>query len=441
MQFNQEIVRIVETAMALQTQGRAVEATEIYDRLLARITYDDPNLLMGYGTLLASQGYYGVALQLLHKAVAVAPQYAYAWANLGTALRSVERLTDAEAAHAKALALEPGNSFFLTNMAGAYVNRNMAAKVVEFAQKAIAADPSHANAHVHLALGLLEQGKFDEAWPHYEYRWKMAERQNDVRPYTAPRWNGEHVGTLAIHGEQGLGDEIMFMACYREAAKRADRVVIECAPRLVNLFRRSFGVPCYATHDELIAAEGEPDAYIPMGSLPAVVGLPLDGRPYLARAEGFGAQNRRPLIGLSWRGGAEKTNQTLRSIPLVKFTPVLCNQAVDFVSLQYGDDDVDMEARDCDVLTLPDRNFATIADALSRCDLVISVCQTNVHLAGAFGVQCWVLTPGKASWRYCRDRMEWYDGVELFKRKEGQNWDAVIERAATALRARYADAA
>jgi len=400
MQLNQEVREIVEGAFRLHQAGKRQEAVDVYDRLLARIDHDDANLLYGYGTLLAEQGYYGIALQLLHKAVMVAPNACPAWSNLGMALRNVERYSEAEAAWAKAAELEPDNPLTLTNMAGAFVNRNMADKIVEWGRKAVAADPEYADGHVHLALGLLEQGKFDEAWPHYEYRWKLKNRQQDVRPYKAPRWDGNRVGTLAVHGEQGLGDEIMFMAYFAEAAKKADRVLIECAPRLVELFKRSFGVPCYGTHDELISAHGEPSAWVPMGSLPRYTGSPA-GRPYLSR--GYHEAHPRPLIGLSWRGGTEKTNQTLRSIPLAKFAPILCADA-DFISLQYGPDDVDYEAEQCDVSTLPDRKFETITEALSRCDLVITVCQTNVHLAGAMGVPCYVLTPQKSAWRYCRDR-------------------------------------
>lgn len=437
-----EVQKVVQGAIQLHQSGKLEEAADIYDQLLARLTEDDPSLLNCYGTLLAQRGQYGLAVQLLEKCVAAAPEFAWAWGNLGTAYRSVERYQDAIIAHGKALELEPNNPAMLTNMAGAHINRNSAKKAEEYARKAIAADDNFADGHVHLALSLLEQGRFDEAWPHYESRWRMDAHKMDARPYKAPRWSGERVNKLAIHGEQGLGDEIMFMACYREAAKRADHIAIECAGRLVPLFQRSFGpkAQCYPDHASLIAAEGEPDAYVPMGSLPSVVGLPMDGRLYLKRAEAL-RPKARPLIGLSWRGGTQRTNHTLRSMPLHLWAPILCTRNADFISLQYGPDDVDEEARMNDIATLPDREFMTIADALSQCDLVITVCQTNVHLAGAFGIPCFVLTPEKSAWRYCRDRMEWYDSVSLFKKKDGQKWSEVIGRVAIAANMRFADAA
>ena len=51
-----------------------------------------------------------------------------------------------------------------------------AGKVIDYMERALGLDPVHPAAHMHLALGLLEQGKFDQAWPHYEYRWDTVER-------------------------------------------------------------------------------------------------------------------------------------------------------------------------------------------------------------------------------------------------------------------------
>src|SRR5579864_5889083 len=98
-----EVRSLIEGAFALHAQGRTLEAFNVYDRLLARLPEDDPNLLYGYGTLLAEQGHYGLALRLLKQASEIAPKHPPVWCNLGMALRSVERYKEAEAAYAKAL--------------------------------------------------------------------------------------------------------------------------------------------------------------------------------------------------------------------------------------------------------------------------------------------------------------------------------------------------
>jgi hypothetical protein len=48
------------------------------------------------------------------------------------------------------------------------------------------------------------------------------------------------VKKLAIHGEQGLGDEILFLTCLAQLKDRAEEIEIEVAPRLVKLIQHSF---------------------------------------------------------------------------------------------------------------------------------------------------------------------------------------------------------
>jgi hypothetical protein len=202
------------------------------------------------------------------------------------------------------------------------------------------------------------------------------------------------------------------------------------------MFRRSLHVPCYAKHDELIAAEGEPDAYVPMASLFGIVGLP-DGRPYLIPGHSVASLGRK-VVGLAWRGGTSKTNKRERSLALEELRPIM--QAappwVEFISVQYDTGKVIEEA---EALGLPHnvegRDLDSQADAVFECDLVISVCQSAVHLAGAMGVPCWVLTPKKCAWRYAgkSDRVPWYNSVRLFRQGDDEKWGPVVERMAAEL--------
>jgi tetratricopeptide (TPR) repeat protein len=241
----------------------------IFDRLLCQMESPDPNILLGYGTILVAQQKFGVGISMLRTGLAVYDKHPLAWCNLGVAYKFIGRDDLALAAYDRAIALDPNMPEVLAGIAGYWINKDSPQKVIDYSDRALKVNPMLPAARMHLGMGLLEQGRFQEAWMHYEFRWDTAERVNDQRPYKAPRWEGERVKTLAIHGEQGLGDEIMFMSLLREAQKRADRVIVECAERLVRTFSEGFGVPCYPNHAALIEAEGEPDAYIPMGSLPS----------------------------------------------------------------------------------------------------------------------------------------------------------------------------
>jgi ADP-heptose:LPS heptosyltransferase len=74
------------------------------------------------------------------------------------------------------------------------------------------------------------------------------------------------------------------------------------------------------------------------------------------------------------------------------------------------------------------------AALIAELDLVITVQQTAVHLAGGLGVPCWVMVPKNPLWRYglTGNTMPWYKCARLY-RQRGQ-WLETIAEVATDLR-------
>ena len=73
-------------------------------------------------------------------------------------------------------------------------------------------------------------------------------------------------------------------------------------------------------------------------------------------------------------------------------------------------------------------------------DLVISIDSLPAHLAGALGVPVWTLLQAEADWRWLEEREDcpWYPSMRLFRQKAEHSgeWEPVIARVETALRAR-----
>jgi ADP-heptose:LPS heptosyltransferase len=115
---------------------------------------------------------------------------------------------------------------------------------------------------------------------------------------------------------------------------------------------------------------------------------------------------------------------------------------VDFVSLQYGDvSDEVAQLRDRHGATVRDfgSEFADIeelAAAIAALDLVISVDNTVVHLAGALGRPVWVLLSYAPEWRYPRsgDTVPWYPSARLFRQIRPREWEPVLAGCAATLR-------
>ena len=76
---------------------------------------------------------------------------------------------------------------------------------------------------------------------------------------------------------------------------------------------------------------------------------------------------------------------------------------------------------------------------LFRSDLVLTVSNTNAHLAGALGKPTWVLLPvgGARLWYWFRGRQysPWYPRVHLKRRTRGQSWTDLVAAAAPEIEA------
>jgi len=134
-------------------------------------------------------------------------------------------------------------------------------------------------------------------------------------------------------------------------------------------------------------------------------------------------------VGLSWRGGLPQTHAVLRNTDVEHWKPL--TTLADTISLQYG-----YAIEDAELLGIPHSpsivDLDRLAAMIKSCDLVISVCNTTIHMAGALGIPCLVLVPSKPAWRYgLRGEMHWYQSVKLLRQAEGEPWPDVIARAKT----------
>lgn len=438
MQRAQDVLK--KAQIAHQT-GQFGLAEQLYDRLLAS-NERHWGIESGLGTLYTQAGRLGVAKHFLQAAISHVPDnpvmrldyeqnLAGLWCNLAIAYRSNGENERAIEAYQKSLAINPLDAAVLSNLSGCFINYGQPERALYWADKALEVDPKFPQARNHRSLALLEMGNYELGFREYDARMDLP--QFHRRPYTCAMWCGQQVDVLAVHGEQGLGDEILFCTLLRKALTRAKEIHVECSPRLVGLFTNSFAgqpVKFYGTHDEL-AAGCKPDAWVAMGSLPRIL-APWEKVEYLKASKPYG-KGAWPRVGISWRGGSMATHEYVRNAPIDAWKPLIKAArmaGVEVISLQYGQ--ADEYAQELEV----PHDAAGIADMdvltamVQSCDLVVSVCNTTVHQAGASGTPAWQLVPSKPDWR-CGMKSEkyvWYDSVDFIRQKEGEDWFAVLLR-------------
>jgi tetratricopeptide (TPR) repeat protein len=330
-------------------------------------------------------------------------------------------------------------------------------------ERALELAPDDVDAHVNYAVCCLQQGRFVPGWAEYEWRWRRPHKLK--RPFKLPVWDGSALAgrSILVYAEQGIGDEIMFSSCIPDLCALADRVVLECEPRLAPLFSRSF--PDVVVHGGYqnepaawLAASGGADVQLACGSLPQILRPDEAGFPghaaYLVpddllvqkwrgRYAGLGDGLK---VGLTWKGGGNELNRLRRSIDLVDWAPLLSFEGVEFINIQYGDCHEEIQdiqkSSGITVHDWPDadplRNLDDFAAQLSALDLVIAIDNSTAHLAGALGVPAWVLLSRVADWRWMLEREDspWYPGVSLIRQTRDDDWDCVIKTASIKLRER-----
>ena len=434
------VQKIYDEAGEAHKAGDLSKAERLYTMAL-NSSFENAATLYLLGDALLAQGKHGLAHAVLKYAVSVAGDspareaiLANAWLDIGSCLRKEERRDDAARAWEMSL-LYGRRPDVLNNLAGLYADGIDPEKALKISSEALdlikqtPPDERDIEAQIHWgrALALLSLRRWQEAWQAHEWRKKLPSWH--ARNYGGvPEWDGRRDVALVVHGEQGIGDEVMFMSCLAEVIERVPSVVVECEPRLIPLVRRSLGVLAFQNEHDVLASGFRPEAKVALGSLPLIVGRTDEemwpAAPYLradpaktAAAKAWLATlGPAPHVGLAWIGGTRATRVEERSVSLKNFMDGLPGTKV---SVQYGPLG-EPQARQHG---LPHwapfsggDDMDTHAALIAALDVLVTVPQTDVHMAGALGTPCHVIVPEKApTWRYAGARMPWYSKVTLHR--------------------------
>jgi ADP-heptose:LPS heptosyltransferase len=142
-----------------------------------------------------------------------------------------------------------------------------------------------------------------------------------------------------------------------------------------------------------------------------------------------------PKIGIAWRAGSRPQDRLRRSAPLAHWQSLLKCPGAQFVSLEYGDCEAEVEACRRAGGTLhtlsdisPQNNLDELAATIGALDLVVSVANAGTHLAGALGVPTWAMLPRYQGWWWPLDRAEmpWYPNVRVLRQADDGAWPGLL---------------
>jgi tetratricopeptide (TPR) repeat protein len=422
-----------------------------------------PDFAEGYHNLaksLAALERTGEAIAAYNKAVELKPAFPEAWNALGNIFREQGNVREAMACYRKSVMIKPDFAEVYYNISNVCLDDGNIEEALDSCRQALSLNPDLAEAHWNMALAFLTQGNFEPGWQKYE--WRFIKKDSHLPPFVYPVWDGASLKgkTLLIHAEQGVGDEVMFASCLPDVTGLPESCIVECDKRLVPLFSRSFpGIEFIERiHSLDIYPEELPpvDAMIAIGSLPKYYRSGLSRFPkrkgYLVPDEHKTSQWKGRFkeigdglkIGISWRGGKDAYVRKMRSTMLDQWTEVFSVPGTHYINLQYGDcaDELREMQQDYGVIIHdwedadPLKDLDNFAAEIAALDLVISVDNSTVHMAGALGVPVWTLLPFSCDWRWMREYEDtpWYSSMRLFRQTDPGKWREVFERISLQLR-------
>lgn len=427
-------------AMAIERHqtGRLDQAVALYKTYL-RIRSGDAPTWSNLGAALRKQGRSELAVGCYRRGLEIKPNDHAPRGNLANALKDLYRLDEAIALHETLVAESPNDVQTRSNFACTIRNAGRFEDALTHLDHAQRLQPDDPRIQWERAQNLLYLGRYREAWPAYEARW----RTGDLPPrnFAFPLWQGEDLTgkTLLLHAEQGYGDTILAARYVPLLKERGATVILQCKPELHRLFAK-LGA------DQLLSPDEQPprcDYHCPMMSLmgrfdttvdtiplPATLHIPKEAASKFAHLR---EQHPNALkIGIVWSGSITFANNANRSVNIDRLIPLAELEGVRLYSLQKGPRARELYDSGADSLIHdmgPNlHDFADTAAAIACMDLIVMTDSSVAHQAASLGKPVINLLERVPYWIYASQdrRTPWYPSMQLLKQNKPGGWDSVF---------------
>ena len=162
-------------------------------------------------------------------------------------------------------------------------------------------------------------------------------------------WNGKKFdGPLIVHGEQGIGDEILYSSMFSDLKNYHDDLTITTDERLIPIMQRSFSKINFISRDKNISShKNSSSTHILAGSLGRVFRNSLNDFkknkqnwliPCSKKCDEFKKRllNLKKIkVGISWRSSGVRSSE--RNISLIKLASIFPKKNFEIINLEYGD--------------------------------------------------------------------------------------------------------
>lgn len=283
--------------------------------------------------------------------------------------------------------------------------------------------------------------RFQEGWINYEYR----ETKNFS--YTKIKKWPDKTMKILILSEQGVGDVVMFSSLL-QFIKDFDNITFLIDRRFEDIYKYSFPKINFVNFDNFISINFKDYYQIRIGSLSQFYIQSRNDFKYLINPylklppnedrllSGY-IDSKKVNIGIYWFSNSKQSGKVTK-IHLSQIIKSLNVVDKNFISLQDGgyDDEIISVEKMLNVRIKRINNFDLkndinrLARLISKCNLIISISTTVVHLAGALGIPTIVLCQYSPDWRFFqfKEKFPWYPNTYILKQESLDDWSVPLQK-------------
>jgi len=445
---------------ALFNRGNVLNELKIFDEALKsydqaiRFKPDYAEAFSSRGLALNELDRSEEALSSFDQAIRLKSDYVEAFLDRGGVLHKLNRLEEAVISYDKAILLKPDYAEVYSNRGNVLKQCKLLKEALVSYDQAISLKPDFLEAYCNKALALLVAGEFKQGWALYDWRWKSEKlklKSFKTDKTKALSLDAESYQNILVWGEQGIGDQILYAGMLDELFKAVPSAQVLLDKRLLPLFQRS--MPHGIFKDINTPSEDvEFDAHLPIADLGSYFRVSPEDfaktkTSYLIadaeRAKNIRSEligQKKYVCGISWSSHAQKKIGAAKSVQLTDLLPLLSNQDIAFVSLQYGEVSQELAAfnRQHDV-TIQEcasvDNFNDLdghAALIEACDFVVTISNTSAHMAGALGKQTYLLfSMGQGALWYWSNQIDgqsmWYPNLCIYQQTIPGQWADCVD--------------
>ena len=394
------------------------------------------------GQCLFNEQNYDQAIKIFKNILQVEPKNLSALNSLGRSYHEKREVKQAEEYFLKALKVDDLSFYVLNNIAGFYREELDYEKAIDYFKKALSINPNNAYIYNNLAkiyfdLGNHEEAKknslkalkmkgddgdiqktlsfiylkdhdFENGWNYFEGRLNLDEfvkKNEHIQKLNKKLYRSNNItnkkNNFLVVREQGVGDEILYGSMYGELLENIENVIIECDPRLLNLFKRSF--PKY--HKNFVELGKISNNINEFQKIDYVLYAGSLGKYYRKNINNFNKKSfikidqnnlndmkiklsiyqKKFKIGISWKSFNNRYAVD-KSLKLKDFKNLFNRNDCDFFNLQYGDvnEEINIFNKNSkhNLITIKNidlyNDFESIACLLKSLDIFITMLSLNV---------------------------------------------------------------